>query len=159
MYEHSAPLDDNYASGPGLPPAGSTNLRKAGKWGRFIGIVSMASIGFLLLMLVLFSGTIISTMDADPFGSAQGLAQWMAPMLVFYGLFFALFLYLAYLLYSFGSNAMTAVDRSDEQAITASFGALARLFKIMGVLTVIQLCFYALWIVFFLVSGAAAFLG
>ena len=158
MYEEPNMLDDNYAGGPGLPPEGSRNLRKAGKWGRFLGIVYMVFIGIGVLIMFLFGGTM---MTIAGMGNPQGpnIAQFMLPMLLFYGVFFAIFLYLAYLLYNFGSKAMVAVDRGDETAITASFGSLGRLFKILGIVTIIQLAFTALSVVIFLFSGAAALLG
>ncbi|PPK84601.1 hypothetical protein CLV84_3763 [Neolewinella xylanilytica] len=158
MYENPETLDDQYGNGAALPPEGSTNLRKAGKWGRFLGIVYMVSIGIGIGFIILFGGT---AMTLAGMGSETGnpFASFMLPMLLFYGLFFAIMLYLAYLLYSFGAKAMLAVDQGDQTAMTASFGSLGRLFKILGILTIIQLAFMALSIVLFLFSGAAALLG
>ena len=158
MYESTGSLDDHYASGPGLSPEGSQNLRKAGKWGRFLGIVYMVFIGIGIACMFFFGGTFLTMAGM---GSDQGpnMTQVMLPLFLFYGVFFAIFLYLSYLLYSFGSKAMVAVDRGDETAVTDSFGSLGRLFKILGIVTIIQLAFTALSVALFLFSGAAALLG
>ncbi|MGB3801998.1 MAG: hypothetical protein WA952_19415 [Lewinella sp.] len=158
MYDTTEPLDDRYGSGASLPPEGSQNLRKAGKWGRFLGIVSMVGIGLGIVFIFLFGST---AMAMSGMGGETGnpFASVMLPIILFYGFFFAIMLYLSYLLYSFGSKAMVAVDQGDDLAMVSSFGSLGRLFKILGILTIIQLAFMAISVALFLFSGAAALLG
>ncbi|WP_116127135.1 hypothetical protein [Lewinella sp. IMCC34183] len=152
MYESSAPLDDRLGGGPGLPPAGSTNLRKAGKWGRFIGIVSMVGIGLGALTAIVFGGTLIGITGNSEFGGM--MTAWLIPIVIVYGLLFALMFYLSFLLYQFGNNAIVAVETRNEDAIVTSFGSLARLLKILGIFTVIQLAFSALWFAGIFITGA-----
>ncbi|WP_116108545.1 DUF5362 family protein [Lewinella sp. IMCC34191] len=159
MYENTDPLDDRYGSGTALlPPEGSENLRKAGKWGRFLGIVSMVSIGIGIILMLLFGGTAM-TMAGMGGETGNPFAAVILPVILFYGIFFAIMLYLAYLLYNFGAQAMQAVDRGDQAAMTTSFASLGKLLKILGILTIIQLAFMALSVAIFLFSGAAALLG
>ncbi len=157
MLENDNLLDTGHHNGPRLPPEGAANLRKAGKWGRFIGLVSMVSVGLVVVMLFLFSGTFIGVLSMSQPG--LDIAAWMLPLIIIYGLLFAVFLYLAYLLYNFGNKAMEAVDHGSAQAITTSFASLGRLLKILGIFTIIQLAFYALWMLMMVVGGTAAFLG
>lgn len=152
MYASDHPLDTDYSGrGPLLPPEGSDSLRKAGKWGRFLGIVSMVTVGLMVAFLVLMGGTLLSIGGQN----GSNAAAWMLPLVIFYGAMFALMLYLAYLLYHFGAKAMIAVDTGSSTAMTASFGSLGRLLKILGILTVIQLVFMGISIAIMLFTGAA----
>ena len=155
MYTSDSPLDTDYrGSAPLLPSEGSANLRKAGKWGRFLGIVSMVGVGLMIVMVLLLGGTLLS------FGGDQtgNIGQWMIPVVLLYGAMFAVMLYLSYLLYHFGAKAMTAVDTGSSADMTASFGSLGRLLKILGILTVIQLIFGGISFAIMVLSGGAALL-
>ena len=156
MYASDAPLDNEYhGSGPLLPPEGSDHLRKAGKWGRFLGIVSMVTLGLMVVFVLLMGGTLLGIGGSQ----SSNIAAWLLPIVILYGGMFALMLYLAYLLYQFGAKAMTAVDTGSEAAMTASFGSLGRLLKILGILTVIQLVFMGISVAIMLFTGASTLLG
>ncbi len=157
MLENDDSLDNGYRNGPALPPEGAANLRKAGKWGRFMGIVSMAGLGLFILIFVAFGSTFM--VMAGMGDMSGGMGGGMTVILGIYALLFAVMFYLAYLLYSFGTDAMQAVDQGNTQAMVSSFGSLGRLFKILGVLTLVQLAFYGIWMLFLVLGGAAALLG
>ncbi|NJB87066.1 hypothetical protein GGR26_002843 [Lewinella marina] len=155
MLENSTPLDREYGRGPELLPQGAANLRKAGKWGRFLGVLSMAGIGFFLVVMVLFGGTF---MAVSGLGAATGGGGFMTGVLVIYALVFLFLFYLSYLLYQFGSEAVAAVDNGSPQSVTDAFGALARLFKLYGILAIFYLGSTVLAFLSMLFTGASAFL-
>lgn len=156
MYASDSPLDNEYhGGGPLLPPEGRDSLRAAGKWGRFLGIVAMVTLGLTIAFLLVIGGTLL-TFGGEYSGD---ISAWMMPVVIIYGGLFALMLYLAYLLYRFGAKAMIAVDTDSTAALTSSFGSLARMLKIMGILTAIQLVFTGISLAFMLLSGASSIIG
>lgn len=155
MLESTTPLDTGYGTAPELPPEGAANLRKAAKWGRFLGIVSMVIIGLFILFLLFFSGTFLTMSGLDGLGPGSGMVTFI---FVFYGLIFLFGLYISYLLYDFGAKALTGVDTGDSLAVTQSLGSLARMFKIYGILTIIYLGFMALSVITLIATGASSFL-
>ena len=152
MYDSNAPLDSSYGNGPALSSADTANLRKAGKWARFIGIVAMVGIGIFLFFLFVSGGTMIASMGL---GDAGGLG---VVVLVIYGALMLFSLYMMYLQYQFGTQAVQAVDRDDNGALSQSLAALSKYYKITGVLMAIYLGIMALGIVFAVIGGAASFL-
>ncbi|CAH1000669.1 hypothetical protein LEM8419_01803 [Neolewinella maritima] len=146
-------LDSGYGSGLTVDGLAAANLRKAGKWARFLGIVTMVSIGIGVILLVLFGGTFLA-LALGSGGEAVGGA--MTGILIVYGVIFALFFYLTYLLYNFGAKAVATVDRGDTVAMAEAFASLSRLLKIFGIFTIIQLLFTAIAFIGIAVGGGLA---
>ncbi|MBB4079540.1 hypothetical protein GGR28_002165 [Lewinella aquimaris] len=158
--ERSSTLDDGYGSELTLTRQDAANLRKAGKWGRFLGIVSMAFVGIFLLVAVLFGGTFLALVGATggmaPFNGGGVL---LTITLAVYAAIFLLLFYLSYLLYKFGAEATVGIDHGNSRAVSDALGALARLFKLYGILTIAYLGFTALMFFATLAAGAEAFIG
>ncbi len=152
MYEHSTTLDSDYGGGLSLSGEDTANLRKAGKWGRVLGILSMAFMGLLLLFIVFFGGTFLAL---SGIGDVTGGGVAMTMVLGFYALVLLLFFYLSYLLYKFGADAVAAVDQGRADSMTTSLSSLARLFKIYGIISIVYLGFVALGAASMLFTGAA----
>ena len=149
-------LDSGYGSSLVIDPTAAANLRKAGKWARFVGIVSMVSIGLVVVLLVLFGGSFFALALGTQAGGAAG--GMIMGMVVLYGIFFAIVFYLTYLLYDFGAKALATVDRGDTMAMAESFASLGRLLKIFGILTIIQLIFTGIGVLSMVAGGMASFL-
>ena len=151
MYDSSSTLDQPYGSGPSLTVADSANLRKAGKWARFIAIFTMAFLGIVLLFLVLGGAGMLAYMgfnDAGPVGLI---------VLLVYGLVLAFAFYMMYLQYQFGNSAMQAVDRNDSAAMSQSLAALGRYYKIYGLIMAIYVAFLGIGLLFGVLGGALTF--
>jgi hypothetical protein len=147
-------LDSGYNVGLSLSSEDSANLRKAGKWGRFLGIVSMVALGLAILAFVGFGATLLATMGfSEQAGMPAGVTTFLV---IFYVAVFVFSFYMVYLLYKFGTAAIAAVDRHDQAAMTKSFASLGRMLKIYGIITVIYLGFMALSLVLTLVGGGIA---
>lgn len=155
MYSESGTLDGGLGGGAALALSteDTANLRKAGKWARFIGIVTMVIVG-LSLLFIIFAGS--SFMALAGLGDVPGGASFGVFFVIIYGLILALGLYLAYLLFNFGKKAVTAVDQGSQIAMTESFGSLAKLYQIYGILMLIYVGFLALGVVGGIIGGAAA---
>ena len=162
MIGDTTTLDTGYgANGLTLTTEATANLRKAGKWGRFIGIVYMCLIAAFILFFIVGGSTFFAMMGlGGPAGGGDGLgAGVFGFFLVIYGLVFAFTFYLMYLLYQFGNKAMAAVDSNDSAALVSSLGSLGRLCKITGILIIIYLAFMGLGLIFGLVGGGLAAFG
>lgn len=139
-----------------LGPEDYSNLRTAGKWGRFLGLVGLISTGLALVALVLFGGTMLAFMSDDVGG---GEAVFGTGILFVYGLFFVLFLYPYWMLYQFSTKILTAVDTGNQSAATQAFASLKSMMKFIGIITAIVLALYAVIIVISIVGGATALVG
>ena len=148
----STTLDDGYGSGLSVDAAAAANLRKAGKWARFIGIVTMVFIGIGIVSLIAFGGTFFALFLGGGDAGA-GMGAIMTPFLLIYVLLLAFFLYLTYLLYRFGVKAMATVDHGDAAALQEAFGSLGRLLKIYGILMIISLVFNVIGILGVVAGG------
>lgn len=129
------------------------NLKTAGKWGRFISIVSLVSIGLMMLGLLFFGGTMMALASSD-LGAAGALGG--TAILIFYGLLFALYIYPTVMLYKFSTNVIKAADNGNPTAASEAFASLKSMFKFMGILLAIILGLYALFFVLALLGGVAS---
>ena len=154
----STTLDSDYGNGLTLSPTDTANLRKAGKWGRFLGIVSMVFCALAILLIIGFGGTMFASLAIlSPELGAGGGA--VTALIVFYVAILAFSFYITFLLYKFGSEAVAAVDSGDAAAMTRSFASLARLLKIYGIITIVYLGFFGLTFLLGLVGGGLALFG
>ncbi|MCP9237004.1 hypothetical protein [Lewinella sp. JB7] len=156
MFGNASTLDGDYSAELSLTRQDAANLRKAGKWGRFLGIVSMVFVGIFLILVVGFGGTMMTVFGL---GAPEGTGVMMTIVLAFYAGILLLLFYLSYLLYKFGAEAVTAVDHTDARAVAGSLAALARLFKLYGILTIVYLAFTGVSLLTMLAAGAEAFIG
>lgn len=150
-------LDGGYGGSLTIDSGTAANLRKAGKWARFIGIVTMVFIGLAVVAVVGFGSTFLAMAMGPTLGTGGG--GFITGILGFYVLMLAIFFYLTYLLYNFGAKAMEAVDQQDGVAMNSSFSSLSRLLKIYGVLMIIQLAFTVIWFVGVAFAGGLAAFG
>ena len=153
MYDSSSPLDDNYGNGTSLSSNDAANLRNAGKWARFIAIFSMVGLGIVLVGLLVGGSTVLATLGI---GEAGGAA---VGMMITYGLAILFGVYMTYLQYQFGNQAMQAVDRQDAGAMSDSLAALSRYYKIYGVIMAIYLGMVGIGLIFAVVGGVFAVFG
>ncbi len=148
-------LDGGYSTGLSLSPQDTANLRKAGKWGRFLGIISMVFLGLIILAFIGFGGTMVAMMSGGQFGGGGAATG----LIVFYVALFAFSFYLVYLLYKFGAEAVIAVDNNDSVAMTKSLASLGRMLKIYGIITVIYFGIMGLGLLFAAIGGGLAAFG
>ena len=150
MQAQYAPLDSGMGTGSlSLSGLDLQNLRDAGKWARFLAIVSLVMMALAVLFFLIFGTTMMAF-------AGGGDAAAMTIVLIFFLAVAALYIYPLIKLYQFGSKIMTAVDSGDGIAASESYAALRSMFKFMGILTIIFLALQALQIVIMLIVGVGS---
>jgi hypothetical protein len=134
-----------------IDPQTSSLLTQGAKWGRFLAIVGFVSCG-LILLLSLFAGSIFSSAFKNYYGESAFVGS---AFISFSYVLIALLLFFPCLfLYNYSTKMLQALRGNDQELLSSSFRNLKSLFKFYGVMTVIMLAFYAIFIIF-LVIGAA----
>lgn len=137
-----------------LSTVDTNNLRTAGKWGRFIAISGLVVMGLAILLMLFFGGTMLTLMSMSEMGGAGALGGTF--LFVFYGVIFAISIFIYWMLFQFSSNAIKAADSGSPEAMAASISSLKTMLKVVGILWAVYLGFVALMIVITLVGGLAA---
>lgn len=142
-----------------LSPTDASNLRTAGKWGRFIAITGLVLIGIGIVSMLIFGSSLVAMGSSPELAMLTGGAgSFFIVLLAFYGIIFAVSIYLYWQLLQFSTNAIKAADTGSQVAMTASFESLKTMFKITGIMVAIMLGLYALTFVLTILGGLASFL-
>jgi hypothetical protein len=125
-------------------------LKEAAAWGRFLAVCGFIMIAFMILLGIFFSWFMSKIMSSLPAGSTMGGAVGAFYLVIC--LVLALIYFFPTLnLYRFSVKIPKGIDAKDDTVITEAFMNQKSLYKFMGILTIIILCFYAMVIVFFIV--------
>ena len=131
------------------------NLYEAARWGKFLAIVGFVFIG-LMVLLGLGMGIFMSSMSSQ-LGPDSGMAMFGSGLMTFfYVLIAVLYFFPTLYLFRFSTDAMAAIQSDSQRKMEQSFANLKSLFKFMGILTIILLCFYGISLLFGLIVGASA---
>ena len=132
-------------------------LRETAKWAYFLSILGYIMVGFIVVAAI-FAGAIFTTIghmmpveQMGMFSSAFGII-----MTVVYLLLAALYFFPIYYLNKFSSNLKRAIKNKDSQTLANSFEYLKSHYKYIGIMAVITLSFYALFIIGAIVVALAA---
>ena len=129
--ENPVNMEEEYKEDLQLFPEDLANLKKAGKWGKFIAIIialNLVGFGFAF-----WTGTMVS-------GGYSG--QNSKAYIIIYLLFFGLSLYCCLLLFQFSSKAITTAENETQDDLSNALTNLAMMFKTAGRLVIISLlCF------------------
>ncbi len=130
------------------------NLTTAAKWAQFLAIASfimcgLVAVAFLFMLLgVAIAGISIPGM---PFQGAA-MAVYLSVMLCMMLIYIIPSIYL----YRFAQKAHTAVETDNQEAMSESLLNLRRLFKFCGIMVLVSLAAYALFIVIAIIAGVAS---
>ena len=117
------------------------HLAETAKWASFLGIVGFVLSG-ILAIFALFAGTLLGSMSRG-FGSSGSMIG--AGFITFiYLIIAAVYFFMSLFLYRFASKMKTALYSNDQENLNNSLMNLKSLYKMMGILTIIYLCFIAL---------------
>ena len=129
-------------------------LGEAAKWAKFLAIM-----GFIFCMLfvvfALFAGTI---MGAAMSAAGSGIPSMFGSgiVTVFYLLIAALYFFPCLYLFKFSSQLQDAIRDHEQNKLQGSFKNLKSCFKFLGILTIISIAIYVLFIIGALVMGVGA---
>lgn len=130
---------------------GKTIFSEMAKWTKFLSIMGFIMMGFMILA-GLFMGSIFASLPGYSAASAIGGIGFTLIYLVIAGLYF----YPTYALFKFSSLIKPALASNDTTAFNEAIAYKNGMFKYMGILTIIALCFYALGILFAIMVGVAS---
>jgi hypothetical protein len=144
VQENNLFIDDEMAS----------NLSTAAKWGNILAIIGfvMVGIGVLVGLVMLVS---IGAMASQGVPGMDGMMWIMWVVMIFY--FAVIVLYVLPLLYlnRFASNMKTALGNLHQRHLALAFENLGRLYKFLGIFTLIMIGVYAVFYIVVIIAGAS----
>lgn len=146
---------ENYTETPEnqmiIDETGKAIYLEMAKWTKFLAIMGFIGMG-LMILAGFFMGSIFASL---PGYSAVGAISGIGFALI-YILIAALYFYPTYALYKFSILIKPALSNNDIMMFNEAITYKKGMFKYMGILTIIGLCFYALCILFVIMVGAFA---
>jgi len=140
-----------------IDPVTKSHLSETARWARFLAIVGMIGLGLMVVFGLFYSiwlstaiGTLYSQAGVDSAprfntGAAAGSAAMFIIMAVV-GFFPLLFIY------RFAAQMKIALTGNDQERLNTSFENLKRYFRYFGVISIIGL---GLWMIWLIVIGAS----
>ena len=146
---------------PGTPPEvkmelnreALRSLHEAGGWATFLAILGFIMMGFIVL-IGLFMGTVFSNMPKEtplPF-----------PPQVFtliYVLIAAVYFFPIYYLFKFANLVRRGIVQRDSERVSSAFHYLKAHYKFVGILTIVGIALYFLFVLLFMALGMGKMLG
>jgi hypothetical protein len=128
-------------------------LSETARWGKFLSIL-----GFIMCGIMILAGMVLPSMMSKL--SAIGMGQGnilgglgIGMMLFIYVIITIIYFFPCLYLFLFSRDMKLALASDDQFKLTESFRNLKRLFKYIGVLTIVFLSFYALAIIGGIAAG------
>jgi len=130
-------------------------LNETAKWAKFLAIFGFVLIGlFMIFGLFMLSSLDMFSRFIPNFENSGGLLG--VGMGLFYIFLTVLYLYPIWKLFEFANFSKKALNSNDSHLLTQALESQKSLFKFMGILMILLLCFYACMFLFTL--GSFAFL-
>ncbi|MBS1576533.1 MAG: hypothetical protein JST09_14610 [Bacteroidetes bacterium] len=135
--------------GLGIDTAAKAHLSEAARWARFLSIVGFVVIGLIVIVGIFFgsligamtSGLSRNGMNGMPAGAGGMLGSFVV---VIYILIAAVYFFPCLFLFHFANKMKTALAANDQELLNTSFQNLKKLFRFMGILTIICLALFAI---------------
>jgi hypothetical protein len=140
-----------------IDPVTKTHLSETARWARFLAIVGMISVGLMVVFGLIYSiwlSSMVSSVQGrygvqTPGAYAGGVAIGSAVMFVVMAV--VTFFPMLYML-RFANQMKTALYGNDQENLNSSFQNLKRYFRYVGIITIIGI---GIWIIWLLVFGFA----
>jgi hypothetical protein len=125
------------------------DLLVSAKWGKFLAIVGFIMLGFMLLGAI------------GMFGMGSSMGRQVFPvtsMGILYLLIIGLYFFPTYYLLQYSNKIKEAVTSVNNMSMQEAFSFMAKLYRFIGVLTVVILSLYFIFFIFFIgVLGTRGF--
>jgi len=137
----------------GLNEQSKAYLLETTRWTKFLAIVGFIGLGFLVI-----AALVIMTMGSYFSGAIPGLSS-IGGVLgsigigLIYLIIAAFYFYPMYSLFKFSTKMKLGIRTNNQETITEAFRHQKNMYKFMGILMIIVLCFYLL---IFIVAGLGA---
>ncbi len=136
-----------------ITPTIRRHLSDTAWWAKFLSIVGFVVVGLMVVLafsVVYLMNMVSGSEESGIVGmSSAGLTSMYLAIAGFY--FFPVFF-----LYKFATKMQTAIRENDTHELTISFSNLNKLYKFLGVLTIIILAIYGLVLLLAMIGGFAA---
>lgn len=131
-----------------ITPLAQGFLKETAKWALFLSILGFIGLGFLILggLSMIAAGSMIDSVAGGM--GAMGMFSGLTLGLV-YLVFAILYFFPIYYLYKFASNTKQALQNNNTEKLTSSLESLKSHYKFMGILAILMIVFYILFIVIF----------
>lgn len=129
------------------------SLYEAGGWATFLAILGFIMMGFLVLAGV-FIGAVFSNLPTEtqlPFSSGI--------FTVFYFIIAAVYFFPIYYLFKFASMARAGIQARDSSQVSGALHHLKSHYKFVGILTIVGIAMYIVFILLFVALGMGKMLG
>lgn len=126
-----------------IDEASSGFLKETSRWAKFLSVVGLVMVGFMLLISLSIIGLGSSNALLEASFQAAGYSSPMMVGVIY--LIMAIVSIFPYLyLFQFANKMKAALNSSDQDALNSAFSNLKSSFKFVGVFTIIMLAFLVL---------------
>jgi hypothetical protein len=141
--------DQSSLFGMGIDPTSKLHLAEAARWAKFLAVIGFIMCAFIILFGILAATGIgvFTSMYGNRYDGGQdvnvaGLGAAMAAMYIIFTAVAAVIYFFPYLfLFRFANHMKSALASNDQNALNTSFQNLKKLFRYVGILTIIGLAF------------------
>jgi hypothetical protein len=142
-------LDSNFenASGLKITQQAKSFILETAKWAKFLAIVGFVFIGLMVIgaFFMLIAGAALPGMGGA--GAGVGILYLLMALLYFFPTYYLLI---------FANKIKVGISQSIQNDVDTGFENLKSMFKFMGILMIVVLGIYALFIVIALIAGLSA---
>lgn len=119
-----------------------SNLLTYAKWGKFLSIVAYIGAGLMVLLGFAFLSFSPLTSNIPGIGGVvYRIAMFI--LMIIYGVLYA---FMAYFLFKSSKETKIGIETNNQKSIETGTNNLGKLFTFLGILTIIALCIYALFL-------------
>ncbi len=142
--------------GLSIEPVTKMHLSETAKWARFLAIMGFIGMGLIVIVFI-FAGVFFGAMSSSvpvnrELRTTTGLAASM--QFIFLILMVVLYFFPTLFLFRFATRMKAALAADDQEALNTSFQNLKKLFRFIGILTIIFISLYAIVIFAALLGGS-----
>ena len=139
----------------GIDEMSRSHLAETAKWAKFLSIVGFVMCG-LIVLASFFVGTFFSTStdQYERYGDENPFAGLGILMTIFYLAIGVLYFFPCLFLFRFATQMTAALNTNEQVTLNTSFQNLKRMFRYMGILTIIAISLYIFAFIFAMISAS-----
>lgn len=152
------PTQDTALFGLSIDPVSKSHLAETAKWAKFLAIAGFIMCG-LLVLLGIFFGSFFSTFNRTYSTYESNIdvaAVTRVTAAVLYTLIAVLYFFPCLFLYRFAVKMKVALQSDDQVTLNTSFQNLKKMFRFVGIMTIIALSFYVIALAIGLIAAGAS---
>lgn len=124
------------------------DLLTASGWGKFLSIVGFIGVGFMII-----GGLGMFTVSSNMSGNMSGFNP--SIFAIIYLTLAIVYFFPIYYLFKFSINIKQAIDSGSNTSMQEGFSFLAKQYKFMGIITIVVISLYILFIFFIMLNASS----